>query len=84
MKGETFRITEKGKGFSVDSNLDVKLMKWLLTAMKDVLRRNQKSGFVGSGELELILNIKQNKEGPFISLLFFSHLREYLHSHGSR
>lgn len=37
----------------------------------DLLRKEQKSGFVGktrSGELDPIMNIKQNKEGGFLSL----------------
>lgn len=59
---------------SVD--LDEKLSQWLATVLRDLVKRHQKSSFVGktqSGEINLIANIKKNHEGVFLSLLFISH-----------
>lgn len=47
VKDQFFRISERGKGFTVSVDQDDKLRQWIIMVVTDVVRRNQRSGFVG-------------------------------------
>lgn len=69
---------EKGRSFQVSVRLEVKLVEWFLRKLQGLVEDQQgepRQGLLGSrkgNSMDLMLNIKKNKRGFYLSLLCFS------------
>lgn len=69
------QITERSRAVEVSINVDEKLAKWLVKKLKSLAVGEFRLGFLGSfkGEnSDLMLNLRKNKGGLYLSMLWFS------------